>query len=1240
MSAPPRDEVFVSYSHKDAKFVDELLMHLKPLARLGHVTKWSDKDIAPGSKWFDEIQTAFAAAKVAVLMVSPDFLASDFIQEHELGPFAKQAAATDVRILWVPVRASMYSATPLRNYQSAISPDRPLAEMKRGERDSALVSICQKIASALASSADASRPTSRSVHRASLTPIELLASPSHLLTIPDLGIFEGRDAEMDRLDAIWNDPRTHILTMVAPAGAGKTTLIARWGARLLAQPEHGGVERYFDWQFVDSSSDEFFTHAVKFFRPPNDTRELPLEKSGQVALLAEWVGQYRTLLVLDNIDLLQHPPGLEDRTLADAALAALFIELAKASRGLCLIATRHSVNELNVWRETTVEELSLGPISDRAGAAVLRKLGVHGPQAELELTSRELGGSVLALRVMGEYLKQPRRPLNEAKLILVGRGGVGKTCLIKRLIDNTFNPNEQETPGIEIRPWLVKLSDGIVWLRVWDFGGQEILHATHQFFLTERTLYLLVLSGREGDPTRDAEYWLQLIKSFGGDSRVLIVLNKMNQHSFDVNRGLLLEKYRSIAGFVSTDCEDGTGVRELKQRILHQTESLEHRKKDFPSRWFDIKDRLAGMPESFLNWDQYQEICCELGEPDAKAQRDLAGYLHVLGIALNYSKDPHLQKTHVLNPRWVTEGIYTLLRNGQEQRREGVLRRVDIADALDSQRYPATSHDFLLRLMMNHQLCFRLPGNEERYLVPELLGENQPALKDLMGDAGLGFRYQYEVLPEGMLPRFIVQTHLLSEANPHWRWRTGVVLHRDGCRAVVRADPQKHCVNIYVTGSETQRRGLLAIIREKFDEQHSDLKGLKVDERVPIPSKPGVTVSYHHLLMLEEQGQEWCWPEGVSEPLRVVTLLNGVELAEARARRRDVQADNSRGAVAGSIETYPEAYVGDGMNKEMSMTGKALHVSNLRGKVHAAIITIRHDEYDAMEACLGTTKSVSGGNNNYECATIAPVDGDPLAIVLTRVVSQGNTPAQAVASNIIHELDPSWLILVGIAGGVPDSDFSLGDLVVASYLHDFSLQAAIEGKGHSFQSSGGPMHQDVERFLQTKIVGRHRERLLELAGFLTDTFPAPPHAFKPTDEGMPPDHLFYGSEEFKSNVRDTIVRRFPQGQRTDHLRVVSGACGNGNVLMKDTQLLQAWRQSARQLIDVETELAGVYAAARSAGRQNYPVLAIRGLSDIVGFKRDPAWTAYACQTAAAFTHAVLQSGFINFAANLPPRWPF
>jgi len=480
-----------------------------------------------------------------------------------------------------------------------------------------------------------------------------------------------------------------------------------------------------------------------------------------------------------------------------------------------------------------------------------------------------------------------RRWLNEAKLILVGRGGVGKTCLIKRLVSETFNDREPETPGIEIQPWPVTLPDGdSVRLHVWDFGGQEILHATHQFFLTERTLYLLVLSGREGTATQDAEYWLQFIKSFGGQSKVLIALNKTKQHPFDVNRGLLLEKYPFIVGFVATDCLDATGIADLRRLILDSVEHMEHRKAAFPSDWFEIKERLAGMAESYVSWDRYQEICSGLGESDIAAQRQLASFLHILGIALNYRDDPRLRDTHVLNPRWVTEGIYTLLRGGQRADRSGVLSRQELSAILDVKRYPPECHEFLLRLMEKFQLCFELlPGHPGQYLMPELLGENQPDLKPLLETPGLDFRFQYEILPEGLLPRFIVQTHRHSEGNP--RWRSGVVLSRDGCSAIVRADVRERRVDVHITGNGAQRRELLAIIRDKFDEQHRGFKGLVVDERMPVPGEPGITISYKFLLDLEKDGEEWHRPEGASKRVRVVDLLNGVESAQARAQTRE-----------------------------------------------------------------------------------------------------------------------------------------------------------------------------------------------------------------------------------------------------------------------------------------------------------------------------------------------------------------
>ncbi len=139
-----KNSVFISYSHKDQQFLDELLEHLVPLTRAGKIAAWSDRQIQPGAEWRAEIDIALASAKVVVLLVSPSFMASDFVHEHELGPALQAAETTTVRILWFMVRACSYTGSPIAKYQAIISPEKSLAEMK-AERGRAYVTISEAI---------------------------------------------------------------------------------------------------------------------------------------------------------------------------------------------------------------------------------------------------------------------------------------------------------------------------------------------------------------------------------------------------------------------------------------------------------------------------------------------------------------------------------------------------------------------------------------------------------------------------------------------------------------------------------------------------------------------------------------------------------------------------------------------------------------------------------------------------------------------------------------------------------------------------------------------------------------------------------------------------------------------------------------------------------------------------------------------------------------------------------------
>lgn len=490
-------------------------------------------------------------------------------------------------------------------------------------------------------------------------------------------------------------------------------------------------------------------------------------------------------------------------------------------------------------------------------------------------------------------VRTDQRPLNEAKLILVGFGAVGKTSLVERLVHGRFDPAEQKTEGIAITDWNLRLHDGEeARLHVWDFGGQEIMHATHQFFLTQRSLYLLVLAGRQGREDADAEYWLSLIGSLAAESPVIVVLNKIVEHPFDLNGAVLRQRFPSIRRVVRTDCAAGVGLNELADIIRYETDMLPNLRDAFPASWFATKERLSSMTDSWLGFEQYRRCCAELGEEDPAAQERLADVLHSLGIALNYRDDPRLRDTHVLNPRWVTEGVYRILNHPRLAEQHGEVSVDDLADILDRQEYPPERHGFLLELMRKFDLCFRFTDQEDRYLVPELLGKEQPELGDeLKPELCLSFEYRYPtVVPEGLLPRFIVRSYPLSTGEP--RWRTGVVLSFEGSRGLVVADPLARRVRISIAGPVASRRRLLAVIRSDFDRIHASYRS-PPEEMVPLPEHPDITVPYAELVAFEAAGVT-SFPKAVGGgkvvSLSVQDLLHGVDVAPAITTGRPMEA--------------------------------------------------------------------------------------------------------------------------------------------------------------------------------------------------------------------------------------------------------------------------------------------------------------------------------------------------------------
>jgi nucleoside phosphorylase/GTPase SAR1 family protein len=816
------------------------------------------------------------------------------------------------------------------------------------------------------------------------------------------------------------------------------------------------------------------------------------------------------------------------------------------------------------------------------------------------------------------------RPLDEAKLVVVGNEAVGKTSLVRYLVHGTpRDPDEKKTPGaalhekIEVSTWSVHQSQ--VRLNVWDFGGQEIMRGTHRFFLTERSLYLLVLEDRREDD-RSIYEWLEIVAQRGGDSPVIVVINKTDSDvpQRQLDEAALRQAYPVIVGFARTSCNTGAAavrsIADLRTQIattLSDSARLKHVRDPIPPSWLRVKDAITerSRSRSVLPVREFERLCegdattraiDRITDPDE--QRAVLALLHDLGAVvahgLRHDAPAVRKEITILDPNWLTGAIYALINSPTVRDQKGELGHGQLGELLDPARYPARWHELIVSMMQEPALGLCLPighGSSPRYLLPDALPISAPDYGVWPADA-LRFRFRYNLLPTDLIPRLIVEAHRSLTDHPTW-WRTGVVLGAEGCLILVRGEPALNRVEIQVAG-KTGRRAALGIVRNYFDGVHGYYARLPVKAKVPLPGQPEEDVGYEYLVELErDEGPDYIWrPEGAARKYSVRELLEGV---------RDDGTRQHRPHASGSADTAL-----DDVGGATARGSTRPAVSPYRGKVDFGILTIREDENAAVLRRFAKV-ATEERQRRYRIRSLALPGGGAYTMAVLRCLDQGTTDAQAAAHALLEDLAPRFMLVIGIAGGVPSHEFSLGDVVVSSRIVDFSVEAVLQDDKREHALSGGPLHPDAAR-LASDISAMVIDGELDGWNSLDKITPSRPRVDLADDQ-------FYGDDDWKQSVRRKIGRHFADGPPRPPL-AVTGAIASSDRLIKDDETLSVWLKIARQVVAVEMESAGIYKATHE---RNVPFLAIRGISDVVGFKRGPDWTAYACETAAAFARAFL-----------------
>jgi len=453
----------------------------------------------------------------------------------------------------------------------------------------------------------------------------------------------------------------------------------------------------------------------------------------------------------------------------------------------------------------------------------------------LELPPREI--AVQGKLAIINYFKELEAPVRllESKLLFVGAGAVGKTTLMQKLKDNDFKVEigkEATTHGINIVPWKLhcdfqNAEPADINIHFWDFGGQEIYHATHQFFLTKRSLYLLVWEARS-DEDKDFDYWFNVIKLLSDNSPVIVVMNKLDIRQKSLDEASLKERFKNIVDFFRVSCVTGEGIKELTEQIRESLSRMPHLNDLLPKRWKDIKEQLyiKSKEKDYISLEEYFELCQSFGLNEEKAEY-LSDYLHDLGVILHFREDKLLEDTVILNPEWATEAVYQLIDIREIQENKGRFEFHKLKDYWDRNKFPHSIHNELIRLMEKFDLCFNLQETD-KYIIPKWLPQERPLIPfdDYNKADNLRFEYHYDFMPAGIISRFICRIYYLIK-NDHF-WQNGVELKFDSSTALVTSESFNKNIKIFISGYNKDQ--LLAIIRKEFLYIHKTLN-LRKDDR-------------------------------------------------------------------------------------------------------------------------------------------------------------------------------------------------------------------------------------------------------------------------------------------------------------------------------------------------------------------------------------------------------------------------
>ncbi|XP_046562629.1 LOW QUALITY PROTEIN: uncharacterized protein LOC124271531 [Haliotis rubra] len=424
------------------------------------------------------------------------------------------------------------------------------------------------------------------------------------------------------------------------------------------------------------------------------------------------------------------------------------------------------------------------------------------------------------------------------KLMMVGLGGAGKTSLVKALLSGShktkLSVGEDITDGIDICPWTVATDDGQVTYSVWDFAGQTVYYNTHQFFLSDRSIYMLLWNIRLGHEHAGLDFWLNSISVHAPKAPIFVVGTHVDQVSkVEIPVKEMQARYPRIAGFHFVSSHSGQGVKELQDHVLDVTLQQQYMGEKIPGVWLSFEEQIKSLKDSSVI--EYKDLEKKAHVSGIFSQSEVSQavqFLHELG-SLQYFTNDYLKSYVVVNPQWIVDVMACVVSVKDSHIKDGRLRHDEIQNVWRD--YPEALHSWMLRLTEEFDLTFQL-ASEEVNLVPCLLPEREPEFSWPEVQKNGTSRetkmvYKFDYLPAGLFNRGQVRLHQFSDSA--MIWKRGSFLRKNKHICLIQQTRESELI---VRAQGPRPENIVFLVHEVFETLIMEsFKGVTYDYLLPCP---------------------------------------------------------------------------------------------------------------------------------------------------------------------------------------------------------------------------------------------------------------------------------------------------------------------------------------------------------------------------------------------------------------------